>query len=410
MVAFSALALGALFTQAWAMPAASSSVVSSAAEPTAASTSLPVAAAQLDQLADLAYNISSASVSSDSDITKRGGCGIQNLRIRRDWRSFSKPQKKSYIKSVLCLTELPARTPSNVAAGAKSRYDDFVATHINQTLGIHYTGTFLAWHRYFIWNFEEALRNECGYTGDYPYWNWAADADDLESSEVFDGSDTSMSGNGVYIPAAGDIQLALGAYPTVDLPTGTGGGCVTSGPFLNYTVNMGPAALNLPGGNVSVAENPLDYNPRCLNRDLTTAIVKSYANYTSVVDLILRHDSVWDFEMNMQGVPGSGSIGVHGGGHYSMGGDPGRDVYVSPGDPAFWLHHGMIDRTWWIWQNLDRKNRLNAISGTATFLNMPASPNTTLDTMVNVGFAGEGPIAMSDIMSTTSGPFCYIYI
>jgi tyrosinase len=232
----------------------------------------------------------------------------------------------------------------------------------------------------------------------------------LENSQVFDGSDTSMSGNGEYVAPAGDIQLALGAYPTIHLPTGTGGGCVTSGPFKDFKVNMGPAALVLPGGNVSVAANPLDYNPRCLNRDLTTAIVQRYANYTSVVDLILRHDSVWDFQMNMQGVPGSGSIGVHGGGHYAMGGDPARDVYVSPGDPAFWLHHGMIDRTWWIWQNMDRKNRLNAISGTATFLNSPASANTTLDTLVDIGLAGEGPIAMRDIMSTTSGPFCYVYL
>ena len=30
-------------------------------------------------------------------------------------------------------------------------------------------GLFLAWHRYFIFEFEQALRNECNYTGDYPY-------------------------------------------------------------------------------------------------------------------------------------------------------------------------------------------------------------------------------------------------
>lgn len=35
----------------------------------------------------------------------------------------------------------------------------------------------------------------------------------------------------------------------------------------------------------------------------------------------------------MQGWPGSGNIGVHGGGHYSMGGDPGHDLLVSPGLP-----------------------------------------------------------------------------
>ena len=169
MVAVPILTLGALFAQAWAMPAAAENAVVSPATLTAASTSLPVAESQLDNLARLAYNASLENVSGDSDIEKRGGgCSLSSLRIRRDWRTFSSNQKKSYIKSILCLQELPSLTPSDKAPGARSRYDDFVATHINQTLGIHYTGTFLAWHRYYIWNFEEALSNECGYTGDYP--------------------------------------------------------------------------------------------------------------------------------------------------------------------------------------------------------------------------------------------------
>ena len=33
---------------------------------------------------------------------------------------------------------------------------------------IHYTGNFLSWHRYYTWLYEEALRNECGYTGTQP--------------------------------------------------------------------------------------------------------------------------------------------------------------------------------------------------------------------------------------------------
>lgn len=219
-----------------------------------------------------------------------------------------------------------------------------------------------------------------------------------------------MSGNGATVASAGDIQLSLGDYPIIYLPTGNGGGCVTSGPFKDYTVNLGPVTLMLPGGGSQTSENPFAYNPRCLKRDLTTKIIQDYANFTAVVDLILRHNDIYDFQMNMQGVPGSGNIGVHGGGHYSMGGDPARDVFVSPGDPAFWLHHGMIDRTWWIWQNLDLHKRLNAISGTGTFLNSPASPNTTLDTLINIGYAGGSDIAMRDLMSTVSGPFCYIYL
>lgn len=39
---------------------------------------------------------------------------------------------------------------------------------MNQTLTIHYTATFLTWHRYYIHLFEEALRDECGYQGNLP--------------------------------------------------------------------------------------------------------------------------------------------------------------------------------------------------------------------------------------------------
>lgn len=95
-----------------------------------------------------------------------------------------------------------------------------------------------------------------------------------------------------------------------------------------------------------------------------------------------------------------------------MGGDPGRDLYVSPGDPLFYLHHGMIDRTWWIWQQLDKRTRQSekGISGTGTFLDSPPSANTTLDTVIDLGYAASPAVTMNDLMSTTEGPLCYIYL
>jgi tyrosinase len=72
----------------------------------------------------------------------------------------------------------------------------------------------------------------------------------------------------------------------------------------------------------------------------------------------------------------------------------------------------MIDRTWWIWQQLDRNTRFGqqGISGTGTFLNTPASPNTTLDTPIDLGYAASPAVTMKDLMSTTEGPLCYIYL
>lgn len=217
-----------------------------------------------------------------------------------------------------------------------------------------------------------------------------------------------MSGNGEYIPGLGPLILRLTGYPDIYLPAGTGGGCVTSGPFKDMTVNLGPVNLPLNNGSVETGTG-FAYNPRCLKRDIGTAVNQAYANATSIVNLITQNDDIWDFEMVMQGIPGSGSIGVHGGGHYTIAGDPGADVFTSPGDPAFFLHHSMIDRVWWIWQNLNLTARQDAISGTGTFLNYPPSANTTLDTVINLGYAAGTDIAMKDLMSTTSGPFCYTY-
>lgn len=57
-----------------------------------------------------------------------------------EYRSqLSKPEKKSYIKAVKCLHKKPARTPKEIAPGARSRYDDFVVTHILQTMSVHAT-------------------------------------------------------------------------------------------------------------------------------------------------------------------------------------------------------------------------------------------------------------------------------
>ncbi|KAI3544086.1 hypothetical protein CSPX01_05841 [Colletotrichum filicis] len=370
---------------------------------------------QLASLAQTAFDKTKSEVEGSETKKRSSACSWHDVRVRREWGSLSKSEKLDYINAVKCLQSRPARTPASQSSGAKTRFDDFVATHINQTLTIHYTGNFLSWHRYFTWQYEEALRNECGYEGTQPYWDWSKTAiTGLETSPIFDGSETSMSGNGDFVPGREPIRLGgQNGLPIIELPVGTGGGCVNSGPFKNMTVNLGPAALDLPGGISEANPNgPLTYNPRCLKRDLTTEVNLLFANVTAVLSNILQPQNVYDFQMQMQGVPGSGNIGIHGGGHYSLGGDPGRDVFTSPGDPVFYLHHSMIDRVWWMWQMLSpqvRQYGATALSGTNTFLDQPPSANTTMDDVLQYGWVGES-LKIRDAMSTVAGPFCYVYL
>jgi tyrosinase len=180
------------------------------------------------------------------------------------------------------------------------------------------------------------------------------------------------------------------------------------------SVNLGPISLDSPGGETITNPNgPLSYNPRCLKRDLSSEVNRRYSNASSILSNILKPQNVADFQLQIQGKPGTGTIGIHGGGHYSLGGDPGRDVFTSPGDPAFYLHHSMLDRVWWIWQMLDPKKRVFsefAISGTNTFLDSPPSANTTLDDYVDFFYAGGTPTKIRDLLSTIHGPFCYVYL
>ena len=59
------------------------------------------------------------------------------------------------------------------------------------------------------------------------YWNWFANQDDLSKSPVFDGSDYSMSGDGAFFQHNG----SLSGTNNIFIPSGNGGGCITSGPF-----------------------------------------------------------------------------------------------------------------------------------------------------------------------------------
>jgi tyrosinase len=97
----------------------------------------------------------------------------------------------------------------------------------------HLQGNFLAWHRYYIWAYEQALRNECGYKGYQPYYNWAWWAEDPSKSPLFDGSETSISGDGSYVEREA-ICIPRPDRCFVTLQPGNGGGCVTSGPMKEY--------------------------------------------------------------------------------------------------------------------------------------------------------------------------------
>jgi tyrosinase len=80
---------------------------------------------------------------------------------------MSKLEQLEYLNAVECLHVLPA-TSGLMNNKPRHRFDDFLALHITLTDEIHGVGQFLPWHRRFLWVYEQALRNECGYRGAQP--------------------------------------------------------------------------------------------------------------------------------------------------------------------------------------------------------------------------------------------------
>ncbi|EJT78180.1 para-nitrobenzyl esterase [Gaeumannomyces tritici R3-111a-1] len=344
--------------------AGSSSTSSAVAAPTTTSpiTSRAFPADVVDTLRDSSF---SKLQSFSRNNVSSGGCTLENAAIRHEWSDLSVPQREEYIAAVRCIMTKPTKLSASEAPGARSRYDDFLVAHIQQTPNIHSTANFLAWHRYYTWGFEQALRNECGYTGYQPYWNWDRYAKDPENSPLFNGNASSLGGN-----------------------SPRPGACVETGPFADIKVNLGPG-------------NSLEFNPRCLTRDIS----KSNATHTTAdktFALITSSNDIRSFQDTMQV-----ALGVHAMGHFTVGGDPGGDIFTSAGDIYFYVHHAMVDRVYWIWQMQDLENRLNAVGGD-TSAGLPGSR----DDMVNIGVNG-GDVKLGSLLNTLGGKggeFCYIYL
>nr|ATU82297.1 tyrosinase [Macrocybe gigantea] len=286
------------------------------------------------------------------------------LLKRMEWRALNVRQRKNYIAAIQCLQHQVA-TSSFV--GVKTRFDDFQALHIHLADQVHFVGHFLPWHRRFVGVFEQALRDECGYTGAQPYWDWTKDASDatrFQSSPVF------------------DSHAGFGGL------RGDANGCVANGPFRNYTLSLGIGQV---------------VNDHCLTRNFRKDVLP-FLTMMQVANTT-KQPTFEQFRTELEGDPAS-TPKIHDSGHLVIGGDM-SDLYSSPGDPLFYLHHANLDRIWWLWQQEDASKRLYQISGRSTV--EPPYKNVTLDFPLDMVDEAE-VLRIKDVMDIRRRPLCYEYI
>jgi tyrosinase len=154
------------------------------------------------------------------------------------------------------------------------------------------------------------------------------------------------------------------------------------------TVHLGPGSS-------------LRSNPRCLVRQMNTQAAQ-LTKVEVTYPLITQSNNIGAFQNRLQS-----NNNVHASGHFTIGGNPGGDIYTSPGDPYFHLHHAGIDRLYWIWQLQDLNTRLNTIAGNNARTRRPG----TLTELLNLG-VNAGDVELRELLNTMGGmggELCYIY-
>ncbi|KAK0617754.1 hypothetical protein B0T14DRAFT_605751 [Immersiella caudata] len=355
-------------------------------------------------------------------------CTLANAGVRQEWADLSIEEREEYVAAVTCLMKLPAQAPKDRFPGAVSRFDDFVAYHMTHAMELHNNYNLFPAHKHFIWAFEQALRNECGYKGYQPYMNYDRIAKDLTTNPAnsphWNGNSSSLGGNGEPDPE----HKGIGQGNRIIIPSGGGGGCVKSGPFSDMVVSLGPTSMtsikHLP-------KNPkadgTGSNPRCLRRDINKDAALG-ATADRAHKLLVESKNVDTFYNGLLGSPpvrdDPHGFGIHTAGHYIHAVDPGGDAGTSPGDPGFYFHHGALDRLWWMWQMQDPEERLNAVPMYGKVIPMDhgshgmkekrqareTDPNKMVVDLKWLSPLVSPLMQAHDQLGSNGGAYCYIYI
>lgn len=295
-------------------------------------------------------------------------------------------QRVYYLAAVRCLQNRPART---TGGPAKTRFDEFQLAHVSATIRSHWVGQFLPWHRQYVNLYAKALREECGYWGPTPYWDWSRDAvatTPYSESPLFHPV-TGFGGNGVSgtytVPndPLNEIRTNPNSLPLEEMWKG----CVQDGPFRDtqFKLNIGPGRM--------ITEH-------CLVRGMDPRVLPFVT--PDKVQLVLDAPTFEQHRLIGETPPS----GIHIAGHVLIGGE-GLNFFSSPGDPLFYLHHANLDRVWWKWQRANPATRLTDISGPTT---VNGTTQVTLDYVMD--FPGIGPnITVRETMDSYLQPNCFFY-
>lgn len=292
------------------------------------------------------------------------------ISVRKDVKDLSAQEKRAFISAI----KKAKRTPDPRHPGL-SRYDVFVEWHRDAFLcknawqqngnyagAAHNSPTFLPWHRQYLHEYEQMLREVSGDpTMTLPYWNWA----DPESTAAVFASDF-MGGNGdpTADHAVVDGPFRKGEWAiTIQDPAPTLVGVQTPKPylvrnfgaFLDQTVSL-PTKAEVAE---SVSVHRYDHKPF----DASSPDARSFRNTLEGWRDAKpgECDSGWLGVTEESGAPHTmhNVVHIYTGGIWKEGDDvvQGTMAYnTSPNDPVFFIHHANVDRIFAAWESKQRQH------------------------------------------------------
>jgi tyrosinase len=236
------------------------------------------------------------------------------IRVRKEIHAMTVEQRTLFTQTYRQAWDAPE-------SGLKDCADNYLT---NFSRGLHNNGAFLPWHRGYLLQVENRLR-EISPNITIPYWDWSR-SPRISQDSIWGAEPGQFSGNG-------------GAD-----------GCVTDGPF----------------GSESGFEMT---NGGCLQRRITGG---SAASATEVQNLLDRYPRASDYDLFRNRL--EHGPGMHDSVHCLVGGT--MCSARASNDPIFFLHHAMVDKIWSEWQAIVQEGRSAYTGDTSRDELMPGSPYT----------------------------------
>ncbi|KAJ3130793.1 hypothetical protein HK100_007483 [Physocladia obscura] len=269
-----------------------------------------------------------------------------NPVTRREWLELTATEKGQYTEALMLLKNRPIS--GQTRDPTIMSYDDFVQTHVENAVWTHGNAQFYPYHRALMHQFDLAIAST-GWTGGVIYWDWPSVSQNWRDSDVFD---------------------YFGAPNSTDVDN-----CVVTGPFSkpNFTIAPGLTQFTRP-----IAEGG---DRTCLRRCGQDVVL---TDSTIIISALMNATTYIKFR-------GDDTSNYHAIGHTVLG-----------------VHHGLVDKVWWRWQQLCPEFKTD-YEGTLIDVSDPVSDGVNSTAYASLQLDSFEWWKISDFLETESDLLCYNY-